>query len=1584
MNRAVLTFCMLWLVAAVFPQDVSAQTHARRRVPVGEVTGLDMAIDGSLEAIPGGQVRWFVTLYEVVGQRNLRPAAGATLTATASFAPAEPIASVVTDALGRAALELPIPDDLESSVELRVEASSPRNVSRVFSVSLERGPRYELILLTDRAFSAPRGRVMAFGRLLDRATGRPVEGATVTTRVIDQAAHGAVTDPPPDATTDGSGVFATTVDLGPVRGAARLLATASITSANASGSGPSAASPLVRTVSATATLRVQEVPVAGLWATATTERPFATPGEVIPVVVRGFAPQGRPLVGARVRVHGDWGTSPTGDGGGSETDARGEVTLDVRVPARVSGGAWTERFELIHPGYGATAADLRVRVEAAPVLAAASVQGGALVPELEGRVFVRVVTPGGVPFRDAEVHLEAPRLGGTLSATTDADGVASFTARVASGTGDSRDDACGGATAAAATLVVGAHRQRLCLPVDLDGTLTVSAPTVTGPGEPLAVTVARRPRVGRRPVEVVALVQRAGRWLPVARTLVGPRTTRSNLDLPSWVRGEVWLRGRPLLEDGVPGRGGGTFVYLGAAPSSLEVEADGEGARVVGTGSDGGDRESSTTLLFAVDVRSAGALGESLGAQRGPLATALREGRGPAFLAAIAGAETPRDETASAVLRDGAVMTQPLPPTPVDLGLLRDPWRTRARFIRGRVGRLMRGVESYVAGQEPGAMADVATFHGRRAQFNSSILDATAMSAGFGDEAMASLGGEPLEIASLTTLDAAFTFDNVARRITRERLFRLLVLLREHMHARGLDRPWARRGDPAEYLTTLLDGTTSFSGDWPEAGHLYDGWGRPFVLRPARGGSRFTFLEPVSGWELVSAGPDGRAGTGDDLVDPFARVLPTGGLYAEAVGEDVLLARLRGVALGRATVASLAEVFEIEVPEVGAGGAAPVQGAFRELPGPSSSLSQRALLRPAQPHLGEVFGGVGDTREYRLPGPHRPYAAVAVAFRRDGGIDMGTSSFDAGVPFAARVLWPAALRAGERLAFPVHLVQYADGGEPRVEVFGEGGIVRASIVAQERTQATTRERTGEGAEVLLEALRPGLARVVLRTTMADGRVTTETHRLRVVPDGNLRARHGAAVAAPEAHLDLTVPEGATPWRGQLVIGAPQALAADPAVAAALENHPAIASWAATLSPGAVAPSLEAHLDGSAGAAGESLPSDIDRACALVAWAARQGRPDGASGVGRFNRLARTFGASASGDLRTRAAILTALATAAPPVPTGGIYDPVAGLINKLREDGWRALAAASGEPAVMARMAAALLIIDARDGPGRALYRRARGSLEADGQGRRTVPGDPTHPGDAVVGTLALALAARQVGDDALADELRTSALRRLHQVSRLGAEGAFWPVAASVLGAFGMGAPDAVEVEIDGAPQRVDLGDTGVRTLAVRPGANVVVRGGGNVWVRAETRYLVPAEVRDAGVLRASIEGAAGAYGERAGFEVVVKNTTGEPLRRPVIEVVLPGAGRFDDEAKRMIESAPGVHHIAGLDGAGVLRIVLEPMRAQEERRFALPLLWNAHGQTTGLDLASYDAAAPWRVSTTPRRVFSVDARGERNERDE
>ena len=66
-------------VAMLIAMPASAQTFARRRVPAGEVTGLEMGIDGSLTVAPGGRVRWYLTIYEVVRRRDLRPAGRATV-----------------------------------------------------------------------------------------------------------------------------------------------------------------------------------------------------------------------------------------------------------------------------------------------------------------------------------------------------------------------------------------------------------------------------------------------------------------------------------------------------------------------------------------------------------------------------------------------------------------------------------------------------------------------------------------------------------------------------------------------------------------------------------------------------------------------------------------------------------------------------------------------------------------------------------------------------------------------------------------------------------------------------------------------------------------------------------------------------------------------------------------------------------------------------------------------------------------------------------------------------------------------------------------------------------------------------------------------------------------------------------------------------------------------------------------------------------------------------------------------------------------------------------------------------------------
>jgi hypothetical protein len=248
-----------------------------------------------------------------------------------------------------------------------------------------------------------------------------------------------------------------------------------------------------------------------------------------------------------------------------------------------------------------------------------------------------------------------------------------------------------------------------------------------------------------------------------------------------------------------------------------------------------------------------------------------------------------------------------MPEDSVQRGLLRDPWRASSRFIEGRLALLFRQVEARVESALPNDLDEITVVTNGRREFTRQVFATLA------GEATTGLGGEPLSLADVQALDSSFGFDNTARRITRRRLFRLLVILRDLVRENGLDLPWARPGDPAEWLSHL-PGRSGAVG-YLQPADLVDGWGRPFVLSPTTR-PRYTQLQPVAGYELSSAGPDGRAGNGDDLVDPTARVLPSDGLYARAVGEDALVARLQSVELGRATVELASGPIGIETPYI--------------------------------------------------------------------------------------------------------------------------------------------------------------------------------------------------------------------------------------------------------------------------------------------------------------------------------------------------------------------------------------------------------------------------------------------------------------------------------------------------------------------------------------------------------------------------------------------------------------------------------------------------------------------------------------------
>ena len=62
--------------ASLTAASAAAQAAARAR-PRGDVTGVEVTLEGGLTARRGGSLRWLVTAYEVTGTHTLRLAPGA-------------------------------------------------------------------------------------------------------------------------------------------------------------------------------------------------------------------------------------------------------------------------------------------------------------------------------------------------------------------------------------------------------------------------------------------------------------------------------------------------------------------------------------------------------------------------------------------------------------------------------------------------------------------------------------------------------------------------------------------------------------------------------------------------------------------------------------------------------------------------------------------------------------------------------------------------------------------------------------------------------------------------------------------------------------------------------------------------------------------------------------------------------------------------------------------------------------------------------------------------------------------------------------------------------------------------------------------------------------------------------------------------------------------------------------------------------------------------------------------------------------------------------------------------------------------
>ncbi|MCB9595734.1 MAG: hypothetical protein H6719_23635 [Sandaracinaceae bacterium] len=1573
---------LLTLAILLVPALASAQ-NARVRVSRGGVTGVEMSLEGGLTAPRGGTLRWIVTAYEVVGLSELRPAQDATLhVATSLESETDDAFEVHTDAFGRALVDLAVPADAPGSFTTVLRLVHANGVQRRYDLNVSVRESAQIELHTARTSVPIGGTVRAFGRLANATTRVGLGGQTV--RLILRDGQNRPLAATVEVTTDPAGLFAHAFRLPEdVRGGIAIDARTTDDE-----------HPVSQRTQAT----VGEPQHPALIVAVAPERWLVRPGErqYVDVIVRN--PQGRPMAGTTVTLDG----ANRDDAGRSGTsDARGRVRLSWEAP-RYTSGLHDQQISVTANregwGQGRGAAGVRIAADANAI--AMAVEGGSLVPSLGGRVYVRVVQPDGRPAgAGVTVNAQGPRLPAAgVTATTDASGLATLDVTLPRNAG-ATGDRCGGETATAIDVTVGGTQLATCLGLDPDAAARVRvARSVVRAGGSLDIEVDRVAGAARWPVELTVL-SLAGPSA-IASGLLAANERTASLTIPDDAGGLVWVRARPLVgaaREVV--RGGVTGAWIVSSdPMTVSASLGADGRAGIRFG--GAATAERSAFVVATPIDDAQALRERLlPSMYGPLGD-LRQPLGDAsdaLLAAAIAANVTPDEAAPAVLRGSQTISSPAPSNPVAAGLLRDPWRSRARFVTGRLALIVRALEGYVSSSIPERVEDVAVQGARGFTFNGQILESVAQSGQLGPAGATGLGGDPLTIEQLQRFDPSLTYDNVARRITRERLFSLIVALRTFVAGHGFDLPWSRLGDPSEWMRQLQNQYVQGIGPITRQ-HLVDGWGRPFELRPSRGGrSRFSFVDPLGSWEIVSAGPDGRFGTGDDQWDPTARVLRSGTPYAEAVGEDILVARLEGVELGRASLQLLRNV----EPRANAGGVpyqaseparARAQQLWNRLPSvvepPPAPLG---LRRPGHPGDGaggrvERLAASGGEVAIELDEEPRTWGAVVWAWT-DGGYGAASlASTLAGSPLIVEADFPPFLHTSEPVDLDVVVTNVTDGPlalSPSAEAAG------VSI----DTPGSLSIGAGEAAPMTLR-LRPearparGHAHLDFATSAAERvrRVEWSLQTLEGSHPQRLRAA-GLARARPW-RVRWSNPRDARFSGGRVVLLAPSALGADPDLADLRERDPALVAFSDALAGRRSDPELWARLlrrqrpDGLV----EGDDSMLSTACAAVAWAsADRYDADARNALARVHSAIAGLGDPTGRDpgpegIRTAAAALGALAAGGVPDiddQEALARDPVARLAAILRIALRRSVRNYPEEPSLLARSAAALLLANPRDAYGLAMLEAAERHLEdAPDGGARVVPSEASaNDLEALAATAALAVAAHQAGRRDLADRLTRGALGRDHVAAQAGSELIFWQLAGGAYGALGADA-ESVDVVIDGQRRAVALeGGRGVVALDASGDSHEVVveAAQGAAFVRVEAVAARDFVARGDGPYELRLDGDVGDAVTGAGLELTV-HATRRVDQPTVLSISLPAGVSADPTLRARLGQVAGVTRVEARDPAFV-RLWLAPMGDGTDVTIPLAFRWTVRGSLRGLGVIAAPLGRPEAMTVLAPRGLEVPA---------
>jgi hypothetical protein len=906
--RLVVPLALLVALAVVRDSDAEPTTDPAAR-------GLDVFVHAPHAVAPGGMLPVDLEAVGFPTVVTLAPLPRAGIEAVwnpekmGKLASAPPPVRVTADADGRAHLDVPMPDGDEGDLELLVGVRSGEHArTRTLAVHRSRLLDQELFVPDPRV--VPGSTISAWVLVKSASTGEPVSGAPVHVALLEGGVprfeQRVLTDPA------GNAMVRVPIPRSDDPAWSWTLEARALAGGLHHGGG----------AKVTLTPREETPGKPSLRVAWQKDAVFAGDHVDFHVEVRDAVDQ--PVAALPIRYWiGQKGTRPPKDEAGWQaasksalTSASGAISGGADTPSTVVKGAGTTLQLVVRTNVDGhdLEAESTVRVGIGGASAELLPEAREVVPGVEQRMLLRVIDGRGKPVAGPFV-VEGDGL--REEVRTSAAGEAEVTWRAPPDVGAARNvGPCAGGVAASVRVRATADVPQLlprrdpfelCVPIDREATgLARVDRSVARAGEKIHVTIApalpsgeaRDRAVPRGPWSVV--IQSAnglgavsgwiedgekggdltlprgamGAW-KVSAVMPGARRAARVLGASILVAPRILPRLSATLAGGRAAPGGAVDVDVTLTDDKGQPQA-GSIAAVMIDGRGGG----STYGVEAIDTRRSLCRVFSVDAERCDRAL-----EGDPSLDLLRRAEL------------AARAEAPLKPA-VDPGAnLTEAWRRS-------FAQVLLSLEGAVrdASHSPDQLRDVRRKVGRAWQFNPELLTLVTAAMATPPETP---GGEPLVLGDLLTIDPQVTFDTVARRVTRAKLFRVLVAVRAFRHEHHLDPDEPALRSPNAILRRLVREGHLSEDD------LVDPWGGTIQFTPAPAPlATLPFLGALKGFELHAPGPDGTLGNGDDVRDPFERVVKSHTPYAEAVLEDRVVDARSEMEVGDATVEGWTQLFQ--------------------------------------------------------------------------------------------------------------------------------------------------------------------------------------------------------------------------------------------------------------------------------------------------------------------------------------------------------------------------------------------------------------------------------------------------------------------------------------------------------------------------------------------------------------------------------------------------------------------------------------------------------------------------------------------------